>query len=140
MPRLEGKEMRAGNTGDASTSLILVVAPDAGVRKMLHLALKVEFASEILLFSNARDALEAVKSAIPDIIIVHSLLPHFDTHKFATQIHGIRGRESVPIILTHEQEAPDSKGQEPDQVILLEQPFMVENLYSVIQACLDPFE
>jgi PleD family two-component response regulator len=129
------KESVPGKPEDASLPMILLVATDASVLKMLQMALKIEYLCKVLPFSNGRSALEAVKSVRPDLIVIHSLLLGLNALELAAQLHSIEGRANVPVLLTHAPVASYSDGQEP-HLIVLGQPFVLDDLYSAINTCL----
>jgi PleD family two-component response regulator len=129
------KERVPGKPEDATWPTILVVATDASVLKMLQMALKVEYVCEVLPFSNGRSALEAVKSVRPDLILIHSLLLGLNALELAAQLHSIEGRASVPVLLAHAPVASYRDDQEP-YLIVLGQPFVLEDLYRAINTCL----
>ena len=130
------KEHLARKTGGASSPTILLVAPDPGMRKMLHMALKVEFECEVLPFNNGRSALAMAVRARPDIMVIYSLFPDLNALELADQLHRINGWDRVPVILAHLPEASHSQNQDP-YLIILYQPFTLEKLYTAIHTCLD---
>ena len=120
---------------DALLPTILVLATDGSVRKMLEMALKVEYGGEVLPCASVWSALEESKRFKPDLIVIYYQLLGMKALDLVDQLHRIEGIERIPIILTHVPVASGSENQSP-QCIVLSQPFVLEDLYAAIQTCL----
>ena len=129
------KEQIFEKIDDASLAMIVVVATDASMLKMLEMALKVEYPCEVFPFISGRSALKAVNHIKPDLVIIHSQLLEMNALTLVDHLHSLEGLESVPTILTHTPLVSESESQGP-YLIALGMPFALEDLYASVNICL----
>ena len=116
--------------------IILVIAPQVTLLKLLEMALKLEFACDVLAFVSARGALETAKTVRPALVIIHAHLHDLDALELADRLHNMQGFESVPMLLTHAPVDFWHKSQR-SHLIVLTMPFVLEDFYAAAHICLD---
>ena len=133
---MAGNERISGKREGEDLPTILVIAPHATLLKLLEMALKLEFACEVLAFVGARGALETAKTVRPDLVIIHAHLLDLDALELADRLHDMQGFASVPMLLTHTPADSWHKGQR-SHLIVLTMPFVLEDFYAAAHICLD---
>ena len=111
----------------------MVVATDLTILKLLGMALKIEYECEVLTFISERSLLETAKHSKPDLVIVYSQLLGLSALELADRLHGIKGLETVPILLTH---APVASWSQGPHLSILSVPFRVEEFYTAVNKSL----
>ena len=124
-----------GEPPRAPRPTIMVVATDLTILKLLGMALTIEYECEVLTFISERSLLETAKHSKPDLVVVYSQLLGLSALELADRLHGIKGLESVPTILTHAPRASWSKSQRP-HLIILGLPFQLEEFYAAVNKSL----
>ena len=115
--------------------IILVIAPQVTLLKLLVMSLQLEFACEVLAFVGARAALETAKTVRPALVIIHAHLHDLDALELADRLHDMQGFASVPMLLTHTPADFWHKGQR-SHLIVLTMPFVLEDFYAAAHICL----
>jgi len=116
---------------------ILVVDDDHAIREMLHMALASN-GYEVAEAGNALDALQAIDSRRPDLILLDWMLPGQSGFELARSLRADDTRDTIPIIML------TARGQEDDKIRALEagaddyvsKPFSVSELLARIKAVL----
>ena len=130
---MAGNEQVLGEPPRAPRPTIMVVATDLTILKLLGMALKIEYECEVLTFMSERSLLETAKQSTPDLVVVSSQLLGLSALELADRLHGIKGLETVPILLTHAPVA--SWGQRP-HLSILGMPFRLEEFYAAVNESL----
>ena len=131
-----GNGRTPGQTDGADPLTILLVVPDVTLLKLMEMALKLEFACEILAFTAAKSALETAKSVRPDLVIIHAHLLDLDALELADRLHDMKGFESVPMLLTHLTFAFWNTALR-SYLFILNMPFVLEEFYAAVYKCLN---
>ena len=131
-----GNGRTPGQTDGADPLTILVVASDVTLLKLMEMALKLEFACEVLAFTAAKSALETAKSVRPDLVIIHAHLLDLDALELADRLHHMKGFESVPMLLTHLTFAFWDTALR-SYLFILNMPFVLEEFYAAVYKCLN---
>jgi DNA-binding NtrC family response regulator len=125
-----------GHTDGADHLTILLVASDVTLLKLMEMALKLEFACTILAFTAAKSALEAAKTVMPDLVVIHFDLLDLDALELADRLHDIKGFESVPMLLTYMPFAFWNMALR-SYLFILNMPFVWEEFYAAVYTCLN---
>ena len=131
-----GNGRTPGQIDGADPLTILLVVPDVTLLKLMEMALKLEFACEILAFTAAKSALETAKSVRPDLVIIHAHLLDLDALELADRLHHMKGCESVPMLLTHLTFAFWDTALR-SYLFILNMPFVLEEFYAAVYKCLN---
>lgn len=133
---MAGYEHLSGKREGEDLPIILVIAPHVTLLKLLGMALKLEFACEVLAFVSARGALETAKTVRPDLVIIHTHLLDLDALDLADRLHSMQGFANVPMLLTHTPAGSWHKSQR-SHLSVLTMPFVLEDFYAAAHMCLD---
>ncbi|MBA2679984.1 MAG: hypothetical protein H0U76_16510 [Ktedonobacteraceae bacterium] len=96
----------------ALSPTIIVVANDLKLLKLLSLALKIEFACEVLSFISARSVEETIMYVRPDLLILDEHMVDCNARTFAARMHSIPGIEGVPTLFINGNISYQSESQE----------------------------
>lgn len=121
---------------EAHQPLIVVVASESDVRKMLVLALQVECQGEIIGVSSGAEAVKVIAQFKPSLVVISSQPFDLAALPLAQQLHALAGCEHMPVILTQPVAQGSSESQPPRLVFLLA-PFTIEALYAAVHRCLE---
>ena len=114
--------------------LVLVVDDEARITSMMRMNLEAE-GVRVIAASNGREALDAIREEIPDIVILDVMMPGMDGYE---TLRRIRTSSQVPVImLTAKDEENDRiKGLELGADDYIGKPFSYRELVSRIKAVL----
>lgn len=129
-------ERMSGKREGEDLPIILVIAPQVTLLKLLEMALKLEFACDVLAFVSARGALETAKTVRPALVIIHAHLHDLDALELADRLHCMQGFASVPMLLTHTPADSWHKSQRSNPIVIT-MPFVLEDFYAAAHVCLD---
>ncbi len=116
-------------------STVLIAEDDEGVRTALSRALKFEGYDVVLAFDGA-EALEAVQTAEPDVIILDVMMPHIDGLAACRRMRS-KGIETPILMLTARQEVSDRvAGLDAGADDYLPKPYALEELLARLRALL----
>lgn len=121
------------NWSDMST--VLIAEDDEGVRTALSRALKFEGYDVVLAFDGA-EALEAVSTSEPDVIVLDVMMPHIDGLTACRRMRS-KGIETPILMLTARQEVSDRvAGLDAGADDYLPKPYALEELLARLRALL----
>ncbi|RLT21192.1 MAG: DNA-binding response regulator, partial [Chloroflexi bacterium] len=114
--------------------LVLVVDDEVRITSMMRMNLEAE-GVRVIAASNGREALDAIREEIPDIVILDVMMPGMDGYE---TLRRIRTSSQVPVImLTAKDEENDRiKGLELGADDYIGKPFSYRELVSRIKAVL----
>lgn len=116
-------------------STVLIAEDDEGVRTALSRALKFEGYDVVLAFDGA-EALEAVSTAEPDVIVLDVMMPHIDGLTACRRMRS-KGIETPILMLTARQEVSDRvAGLDAGADDYLPKPYALEELLARLRALL----
>lgn len=122
-------------SNEMTQAMMVVIATDESVLKMLVLVLQVEYECPIVPCNSGREVVEWLRQHKPDLVIVHWELIGSDALELADEVHSIEGLQNIPILLTHVPFVRESERRGPS-LLLLGTPFAVGELYAAITTCL----
>jgi two-component system phosphate regulon response regulator PhoB len=119
------------------TADILLVEDDAGIQELLRFTLE-QAGFRIRVTDRAERALELVRDALPDLVVLDWMLPGQSGLQFARQLRADPRCRALPIIMV------TARGEEPDRVAGLEEgaddyivkPFSPKELVARVHAVL----
>jgi len=109
---------------------ILIVDDDADMTEVIELILQ-EAGYRTRTAANGRDALEAVETAMPSLILLDMLMPVMNGWQFAREFRGRHGH-AVPIVVASAAEHVHARGEEVAANDVLPKPFDVSDLMGVV--------
>jgi CheY-like chemotaxis protein len=109
---------------------ILVVEDDTGIGEFLAQALKGETSYQVLLVSDGFEALKAVRTLTPSLVLLDYLMPHMDGLETASTLRQREELIQVPIILMSAHLPKEAR--ERSDLILLDKPFDLDRLLTTI--------
>ncbi len=116
-------------------STVLIAEDDEGVRTALSRALKFEGYDVVLAFDGA-EALEAVSTSEPDVIVLDVMMPHIDGLTACRRMRS-KGIETPILMLTARQEVSDRvAGLDAGADDYLPKPYALEELLARLRALL----
>lgn len=116
-------------------STVLIAEDDEGVRTALSRALKFEGYDVVLAFDGA-EALEAVQTGEPDVIILDVMMPHVDGLSACRRMRS-KGIETPILMLTARQDVSDRvAGLDAGADDYLPKPYALEELLARLRALL----
>lgn len=116
-------------------STVLIAEDDEGVRTALSRALKFEGYEVVLAFDGA-EALEAVSTSEPDVIVLDVMMPHIDGLTACRRMRS-KGIETPILMLTARQEVSDRvAGLDAGADDYLPKPYALEELLARLRALL----
>ena len=116
-------------------STVLIAEDDEGVRTALSRALKFEGYDVVLAFDGA-EALEAVSTAEPDVIVLDVMMPHIDGLTACRRMRS-KGIDTPILMLTARQEVSDRvAGLDAGADDYLPKPYALEELLARLRALL----
>lgn len=114
---------------------ILVVDDDESVGDFVVTALAMEASTyRALLVPDAAQALETVKTVIPNLVVLDYHLPGINGLELADRLRALDVLKSVPILLMSAN--PPKQELEKRQIAFLEKPFELEHLVQAIRKLL----
>lgn len=118
-------------------SLIYVVEDDAGIQEVEAIALKTGN-YQVRAFGNARDFYEAVREAVPDLVLLDIMLPDEDGYQIIRKLRDHPGTKSIPVIMVtaRSSEMDMVKGLDDGADDYIKKPFSVMELLSRVKALL----
>jgi response regulator RpfG family c-di-GMP phosphodiesterase len=126
-----GNDPIPGHTNRGALPIIMVVANDLKLLKLLNMALKLELACDVLTFASGKSAEETAKSVPPDLFIIDEHLLDLKASELADQLHGIKGLERVPTLIFNAATAPLSESQ-GYPLIVLRMRWKMDELYAAV--------
>lgn len=114
--------------------VILVVEDDADIAEFLTDALKTETSCQTLLATDGFQALEVVKTQIPDLFILDYRLPKMNGLELYEHLQAIEKLKNVPVLLMSAS-APMQE-IEKSHVYFIEKPFEWEEILQAIERLL----
>ncbi len=128
------QERNLQETSTAFHPTILVVASDRSKLKLLHLALTVHYACEVIGVHTACDVLTTATQLKPACVVMDVQPFERQALTLIDQLHALEGLEHMPILLTHSLDDFNGAQQKP-HLILLRAPFTLEALYAAVNTC-----
>ena len=123
-------------------STVLIAEDDEGVRTALSRALKFE-GYDVVVANDGAEALEAVKTAEPDVIVLDVMMPHIDGLTACRRMRA-KGIDTPILMLTARQDVSDRvAGLDAGADDYLPKPYALEELLARLRALLrrtDPLE
>jgi CheY-like chemotaxis protein len=113
-------DLSEGNQ-EPDVKTILVVEDDADIAEFLVELLKLEKHFQTLLVPNGSEALELVKTVVPDLVVLDYQLPGIDGLSLADRLQAIEMLKDIPILFMSAN--PPVQELEKRQIISLEKPF-----------------
>ena len=107
---LETFLVRSGPGRQQSGPPVLLVDDDAGMRELVRLQLERE-GYAVQEAASAAEALAAIESRTPDLILLDVMMPHVDGWEMLRQIQERYGFGSIPVLMFSGQVAEAGEGQ-----------------------------
>lgn len=129
-------------TTDASSGLmhnakaILVVEDDRRVGTMLVDAFQMEPSWYVFLAANATEALRAVETLIPNLVVLDYQLPDTNGLELADHLHSLDKLKHIPLLFVSAN--PPKQALKERHIACLQKPFGVHTLLSVARNLLTP--
>ena len=125
------------NTQDEEGTLhtILIVEDDENIGEFISEAIKEETPYHPLHVTNAAQALEAVQSVTPSVVLLDYDLPGIDGLELADRLHALPGLETVPTMMVSASHPP-RKAMQQRHIIFLAKPFDLTTLIKTINTLL----
>lgn len=122
----------SSETSDPHVKTILIVDDDDGIGEFLVTALTMEANYRALLMPNAAQALETVKTLIPNLFILDYQLPGINGLALADQLRVIDVLKHTPILLMSAN--PPQQGElERRSLAFIEKPFELDALLQEVE-------
>jgi len=113
---------------------ILVVDDDAGIREFLDLALTMETPHHMLLAKDGFQALEMVKTSVPDLLILDYQLPKMNGLELYDRLHAREElKKSAAVLVSANLPMAEI---EKRQVYHLKKPFSLDELLGMVEQLL----
>ena len=129
----EPSETRAG--GEAALHTLLIAEDDEAIGELLVQTIKTETPYAALLTTDAAQALHAVESLIPSLIILDYHLPGIDGLELHDRLHDMKGLESVPTLMMSSHSPPTQSLRQRD-ITFLKKPFDLTTFLNAIEKML----
>jgi CheY-like chemotaxis protein len=113
---------------------LLVVEDDTGIGEFLIDALKMEASCRTLLATDGLQALEMVKTLVPDLFVLDYQLTGMDGLELADRLHAIEELKHIPILLLGVN--VPKRELKRRQIASLDKPFELDELLAVIEKLL----
>ncbi len=110
---------------------VLVVDDDEAIGEFIVEALKLETSYRPLRASNGREALEMIKTLVPDLIVLDYQLPGINGLELAERLSAIKTLAHIPILLMSAN-VPQRK-LEKHSLASIEKPFSLDELIQAIE-------
>lgn len=107
---LESFVERSGPGRSGSGPLVLVVDDDAGVRKLVRVALELEGYS-VREAGSADEGMRAVGEQEPDLILLDVMMPHVDGWEMLRRIQDRHGIGAIPVVMFSGKAGEDVEGE-----------------------------
>lgn len=111
--------------------MIMVVANDLTLLKLVNMALSLEVACDVLTFASGKSAEETAKSVTPDLFIIDEHLLDLAAGELADKLHSIKGLERVPTLIVNAATVSLSESQSYP-MILLRMRWKIDELYAAV--------
>jgi response regulator RpfG family c-di-GMP phosphodiesterase len=128
---MAGNEPIAGHTDPGALPLIMVVANDLTLLKLVNMALSLELACDVLTFASGKSAEETAKRMTPDLFIIDEHLFDLAASELADQLHSIKGLERVPTLILNAATGFLSESQSYP-MISLRMRWKIEEVYAAV--------
>ncbi|HLJ35359.1 MAG TPA: hypothetical protein VKU38_17020 [Ktedonobacteraceae bacterium] len=122
-------------TDQRDVLMMLVVASDRKMLKLLDMALSTEFECDILAFASGKSAEETAKQVRLDLVVIDAHLLDSTALELADRLHAIKVVESVPMLLVNTPRAWGNISQR-NHTLFLHAPFVLADFYSAVNTCL----
>lgn len=113
---------------------VLVVEDDADIGEFLIELLKMEESFQTLLATNGSQALELVKTVIPDLFVLDYQLPGIDGLSLADHFQAIDSLKEIPILFMSAK--LPAQELEKRQIVSLEKPFEANTFLQLVKRLL----
>lgn len=120
-----------------SLHTILVVEDDEAICDFLQQAISSETPHAVLMANDAAQALQAVKTIIPSLLILDYHLPDTNGLELFDRLHAIKNFEAVPAMMISSTRL-NSKELQERQITFLRKPFELTKFLQVIDRLLPP--
>lgn len=118
---------------------ILVVEDEEGTSEFITQVLEHERPAAVLPVADATQALEAVHSSRPSLVIVDYRLPGMDGLELADRLHSIKECETVPTLMISVT-GPAHEELHQRHIPFLKKPFDLDELLALVDHLLPPQE
>ncbi len=116
---------------------IFIIDDDLGLQTVLSIALK-DAGFDVVLAADGLQGLDQLPSAHPDLVISDVMMPHMDGVQVFEAIKEQLRAEGIPIIIiTALNRKPWFADLEAEGAVILQKPFDVDYLLSIIRMLLD---
>lgn len=129
------KEQVPGATGGMALPIILIVASDVKLLKLLNMALSLERECVVLTLDNGSSAVTAVQRMMPDLLILDEHLLDRRAADLGAQLHHLPGLERVPTLLLNAEMPPQHESQSYP-IRFLSRSWKMEEFYAAVHALL----
>ena len=115
---------------------VLVVEDDPSLRAVIAQALAEDgYAVEVA--PDGEAALEAMRQALPDLVIVDLMLPYMSGEEFSVAMRAIAGLESTPVIVISASRYVEEVGARVGATLALRKPFDLYELSEQVRLLLE---
>ena len=119
-------------------SKIMIVDDEMHLARILQFTLE-HAGYDVVTAFDGREALDALESEDPDLVILDLMLPIVDGYKICNLIKGGGKYRDVPVIILSARDFSREKLEEPLKAdILMEKPFNTEHLLCEIERLINP--
>ncbi len=129
------KDGISGQTEEKACPIMLVVASDPMLFKLLTMALPLELACEVLTINSARSVEQAAKHLRLDLLIIDERLINDKAYDLSDRLHRITGLEHLPTLFLNVTLMPSSESKYYPSCFL-QWPWKIEALYAAVRSLL----
>jgi two-component system alkaline phosphatase synthesis response regulator PhoP len=128
-------ELQTVTSGQIMTQPILIVEDEEDIADFLTQVLGEIMPYPILPLSSAGEALEAVRSVRPSLLLLDYRLPDGDGLELSDRLHSSKGLEAVPTVMMTAS-PPPLKEIRKRHITLLPKPFDIQDLLETLETLL----
>lgn len=116
----------------ATSFTVMTISPDPAQRKLLSMALQLEWSCEVLSCESMQQAEQRITRLSPDLVILDALLLENATLQIAEQLRQVSGRSELPLLVLNAEAASQGK-----HLLCLTRSWTIPALYAAIRQLLD---